>query len=167
MKHRLDLPRTDCGNPRSKSYLANSMKYYKTRFLKYDHLYFHLVVEGQAMIFPDGYFGICSKLQWKTTKIQLFPTIRTENWRKRTQVHSWHPSPWDPTPQNQHKQILNDKALGTKLLGFIRKLSFIDAMMSFILAISPANVCLISQAQQHHQELGQVHLPAERSLLSE
>lgn len=84
------------------------------------------------MTFPDGYFGICSKLQWKTTQVQLFPTIGTEKWGERTQVHSWHPSPWDQAPPNQHKQSLNDKALGSKLLVFVRKL------VSFILAIKPS-----------------------------
>lgn len=91
LKYRMDLPWTDCGSPKSKSYLANSIKYYKTRLLKYDHLYSHLVVEGRVMILPlMGFFGICSELQWKTTKIQLFPTTGTEKWGKGTQVLSSH-----------------------------------------------------------------------------
>lgn len=94
------------------------------------------------------FFRICSELQQKITKIQLFPTTGTEKWGKRIQVHSWHPSPCDQAPPNQLKKRLNGKAPGTK---FIRKL------MSFILAIKPSYVCLISQVLQ---EPGQVHLPS-------
>lgn len=106
-------------------------------------------MEGWAMVFPlMGFFRICSELQQKITKIQLFPTTGTEKWGKTIQVHSWHPSPCDQAPPNQLKKRLNGKAPGTK---FIRKL------MSFILAIKPSYVCLISQVLQ---EPGQVHLPS-------
>lgn len=123
LKHRLDLPCTDRGNPRSKSYLANSIKYSKARLLKYNHFYSHLVVEGGAMIFSlMGFLGSAGNCSGKQPKSSYFP--QSEKWGKRTQVHSWHPSPWDQAPPKQCKQRLNNKALRTKLLGFISKLCF-------------------------------------------